>query len=182
MRLFISIDIPDEIKEYLSRVKDKLRENISEEDMIRWVNTRNMHLTIKFLGEVSENKLEDIKERLRTVNGKKMQLSLSHIGGFPENNQIRVVWVGVKEEEQLSEMHKLVDFSMSKQFLPEKDFKGHMTLGRVKHVRNAESLLRQIKKEKIESHKFNAEKFALVQSKLTPKGPEYTVIEEYMLY
>ena len=181
MRLFIAIDLPNNVMESLSELQEKLKENMGEEDRISFVKTDNIHLTLKFLGEVKEDKIESIKERLRSVKYNKFKLSISEIGVFPDNKPIRVIWVGVKEEEQLFELHKLIDFSMSKYFALERDFKGHMTLGRVKMLKEWKGFSKQIKTMKIEEHSFDVDRFQLVQSKLMPKGPEYTVIEEYNL-
>lgn len=181
MRLFIAIDLPKDIKECLSKIQESLKNKMGEEDRISFVKTDNMHLTLKFLGEVREDKVDVIKEKLRSVRYSKFRLSINEIGAFPDKKPARVIWVGVKEEEQLFELHKLIDFSVSKYFPMEKEFKGHMTLGRVKMLKEWKEFSNHIKMQKIGEHAFDVDRFQLVQSKLLPTGPEYTLIEEYNL-
>ncbi|MEK6868809.1 MAG: RNA 2',3'-cyclic phosphodiesterase, partial [Nanoarchaeota archaeon] len=96
MRLFIAIEIPEEIKSYLAEIQQEIADS---KNKIRLVNKDNMHLTLKFLGEVQPDNLEDIKNNLKKITFKPFSVVLDNIGVFPSDNYIRVVWVGLKPEE-----------------------------------------------------------------------------------
>ena len=176
MRLFVAIEIPEEIKEYISIVQENIN---SEKSKIRLVNTDNMHLTLKFLGEVQPDKLDEIKEKLKEVKFNKFLMYLDNIGVFPGENYIRVVWIGLKPENGILQLQKNIDDSLNKLFKKEKNFKAHITLARVKYIEDKKLFLENLKKMKIENKKIDVKDFRLIKSTLDRDGPVYENLEVF---
>ncbi|MFH1317126.1 MAG: RNA 2',3'-cyclic phosphodiesterase [Candidatus Woesearchaeota archaeon] len=178
MRCFVAVNLPNDIKEQLGDIVKGLRE---EKGKINWVKPQNMHITLKFLGELDEIKAEFVKNKLETVKFSKFDLTLDKLGVFPSESFINVLWVGVKEKDELFDLHKMVDFSLSKMFSVEKNFLGHITLGRVKFLNDKKGFIEKLKKIKIDGKSFPVEKFTLMKSELTSDGPIYEKVGEFKL-
>ena len=172
MRLFIAIDL-SELKNYFLELKKQLPKNTK----LSLIGT--FHLTLKFLGEVQPNKVDDIIGFLKTIKFETFSVFLGSMGVFPIKNYIRIIWVGLKPEEKIIELQKLVDESLKKLFGAEKDFKSHITLARVKFPEDKKSFVEQIKKIKVENKKVEIKDFRLVKSTLTSKGPVYEDLEVF---
>ena len=178
MRLFIACDLPENVRKKLVTLQNTLG---SENARIKWVEQKNIHLTMKFLGEVSYDKVAGIKEALGNVEHGAMSCSVSGFGVFPSESYIRVMWVGLEPEKEIQELHTKIDDSLSGLgFGPEKRFQSHVTLGRVKSVVNKPGLLAHISKVRESKlgdtelgSPFSMEDFRLKQSTLTPNGPIY---------
>ena len=174
MRLFISIEMPDEVKEYLGSIQQNLD---FSKDKVKWVSPNQMHLTLKFLGKVQADKVKDVIAALKEIKVVPFSVNLGSIGVFPNENYIRVVWVGLNPEKGILELQKNIDESLKKMFDKEKDFKAHVTLARVKYIENKEEFISKLKHIKIESRNVNISNFKLMKSTLTPKGPVYEEVE-----
>jgi len=176
MRLFIAIEIPEDVKEYISELQKQID---TANNKISLVNKDNIHLTLKFLGEVQTNDIETIKESLNKVKVKSFSVNLNDIGVFPNENYIRVIWVGLKPEETILELQKNIDGSLKNLFKKEKDFKTHLTLARVKFINNKEDFIGQLKNIKVENKRIDISNFKLVKSTLTPEGPVYEDLDVF---
>ncbi len=158
MRTFIAIDPPKDVKDELLRVQKTLPD-------VRLV--KNFHLTLKFLGEITPEKAERVKNILTTIEFKPIKVSLSNIGVFPNMKKPRVIWVGLKPENELIELQKNIDEALKDEF--KKDmFSPHLTLARVKFNKGEISL-----KTKIKEIPFEISEFKLKKSTLTREGPIY---------
>jgi len=89
MRTFIAINLPKEVKDYLFDLQKEFRDS----GKINFVHKSNLHLTIKFLGQVDENKLKEIKEKLSNIKFKPFEVYLNNTGIFPNKDFIRILWV-----------------------------------------------------------------------------------------
>ena len=171
MRAFIAVDIPfgKEFKEYQEEIKNFGGFSFPK---------NQFHLTLKFLGEVNENKIEEIKEKLNKINFKPFKVRLGNFGVFPDKKHINVIWISLIPEEKIKSLQENVEDVLEQFFEREKrEFKAHVTLARIKFVKDKEKLLESLKK-KIEGE-FVIDKFKLIKSELTPKGAVYTVLGEY---
>ena len=177
MRLFIAIEVPEDAKGYLSAVQEKISNDIANK--IRCVNKNQIHLTLKFLGEVQPDKAEKIKNELKKIAFGPFSVYLDKIGVFPSESYIRVVWVGLKPEEPVLELQKSIDENLKKMFKKEKDFKAHITLARVKYIDNKKKFVEKLKNINIENKKIDVNNFKLVKSTLTPQGPVYEDLEVF---
>ena len=176
MRLFIAFDVPHGIKEYLAHMQGIIGSNLAE---IRWAKKEQMHLTLKFLGEVQPNAADKIKDELRKIRFNPFDVYLGSIGVFPNENYIRVVWVGLEPEDRIIGLQRSIDEKLKGLFKKEKDFKAHITLGRVKYARGKEQVLSKLRSINVEKKNFIVDKFKLMKSTLTMDGPVYEVVEEF---
>ena len=176
MRLFIAIEISEEMKEYIVKIQKNIDATINK---IKFVNPNQIHLTLKFLGEVQPNNLEEIKNNLKKITLKPFSVVLDKIGVFPSESYIRVIWIGLKPEEPILELQRNIDEELKKLFKKEKDYKPHLTLARVKFINNKKEFIEKIKNISIENKKIYVNKFKLIKSTLTQKGPIYEDLEVF---
>lgn len=172
MRIFISIDIPKEIKKEIVKIQNKLPE-------FKGKNTEfeNLHLTLKFLGEVDKEKLEKIKKNLKEIKFSGFEAEIDSMGVFSEDF-IKIIWLGIKN---CDELQKEIDKKLSGIFEKEKRFMGHLTIARVKNIKDKKKFIAELCKLKIISMKFTVNDFNLKKSTLTEQGPVYDIVENYKL-
>ncbi|MDD5166551.1 MAG: RNA 2',3'-cyclic phosphodiesterase [Candidatus Omnitrophica bacterium] len=179
MRTFIAIELPQKIKDALERLQNQLKTTGAD---VKWVSPQNIHLTLKFLGEIDDKKIGEATKILEdnAKNEKTFPLRLASIGAFPKIDTPRVIWIGVAQGD--SETKKIagsLEDAFSKIGIPKEDrpFSSHITIGRVRSPQNRDKLVQELKtladssgKENLE---FTADKITLFKSTLTPKGPLY---------
>jgi 2'-5' RNA ligase len=179
MRLFIAVNIPDEIKEKISAFQQELRKLDCD---IKWVNVENLHLTLKFIGEASPEKVDDIESSMKesVSDLKPFRVDFYGAGVFPDIHRPRVVWVGITEGADslkgiASKLETLLEAVGIKK--EEREFSAHATVGRVRSSRNTIALVKKlIEFEKAGPSGFGSfvvDKICLMQSILHPQGPEY---------
>jgi 2'-5' RNA ligase len=175
MRLFTAIELPKELEEQVSKLKEKLKT-----DSAGMTITKDNHLTLKFLGDVEDSKADEIKEALRKVRFSSYKTKLNNIGVFPNENYVRVVWVGLKPEEETIALKKKIDDALKDfNFKDDYDFHPHLTLARVKFVKDKEKFKELLKSLKVEGSEFEVKEFKLIKSTLMPEGPVYEDIGEF---
>lgn len=174
MRVFLAIEIPESIKEYIVELQEKIDD---KDNKILPVNKNHVHLTLKFLGEVQPHKVIRIKESLKKIEVGKISVYLDKIGVFPSESYIRVIWVGFGPEEKILELQDDIDENLKKFFKKEKNFKPHLTLARVKFIEDKKKFIDELKKIKVENKKISINHFKLIKSTLTEKGPIYEDLE-----
>ena len=177
MRCFIAVDLSDECRDYLFN----LQKEFSKYLKAKWVEKKNLHLTLKFLGDLDENKLENVKKRLSDVKIKGFKIYLNEIGVFPNEDFINVVWVGLKPTEEILDLQKKIDEELLDLFSKDQKFLSHITLGRVKSIKNKEKFKKILKETEIKKIEFEVNNFRLYKSELTKDGPKYYLLEEYNL-
>ncbi len=182
IRSFIAIKIPEHIQEKLAGIQEKLKQ---ADAYISWVNPENIHLTLKFLGNIQEKQVPDIiavlNESVKTVAA--FQLQIGYAGAFPNLRFPRVIWVGVTDDEQdsLKTLQEDLESRLTRLgFESEKSrFQPHLTLGRVRSQKNRSSLLRAIESmTNIWVGEIPVNAMYLIRSELKPAGAEYTDIAE----
>lgn len=162
MRLFVAIDIPEEIKEYLK----KLQAFIPQENMRL---TTDFHLTLKFIGSADDNMKKAIEEALRGIPFRPFEASLTEAGIFSFHGMPRAVWVGIKVPDWLFDSQKLMEERLAKLGIEEEHrFSPHITLARVKFANNPKSFETAINRIKVEPRAFPVEHFYLFESHLSP--------------
>lgn len=172
MRCFISLEIPEGALKKIKEIQEKLPEFIGKKTELD-----NLHLTLKFIGEIDEDKVEEVKKRLNEMKFEKFEVEIDSIGFFSEKF-IRIIWLHLVNCDKLQ---KEIDEKLSLIFEPEQRFMSHLTIARVKKVDNKKEFLEQLKNLKIPKIKFLVEEFSLIKSELFEKGPEYTVLGNYKL-
>ena len=140
IRAFIAIDIPDDVRARISGVTHKLRQRLHAYP-IRWVPPQNIHLTLKFLGDVSEHNLHTLTHLLagEIKTHRPFEFSVGTLGAFPELRRPRVIWVGVEAPDELLALQRGIDHAVSKLGYDRerRPYQPHLTLGRIS--RNASS-------------------------------------------
>jgi RNA 2',3'-cyclic 3'-phosphodiesterase len=172
MRLFIGIKLPEKILNEIFLIQNNLPKFIGKK-----TEKQNIHLTLKFLGELNQKYLEKIKENLRKIKSKKIIAEINKIGFFSEEF-LRIIWLSL---DNCDELQKLVDSSLENIFKREERFMGHITIARIKDVANKDLFIKEVKDIKVNKMSFEVNKFCLMQSILTSSGIEYKVIEEFYL-
>lgn len=172
MRLFIAIEIPKDLKDYVISLQDLIKT-----DLLRATYPRCFHLTLLFLGDIDEDRVEDIKTKLRDIRFDLLNLTFDNIGVFPNQNYIRVVWLGIKENELLTKLAEDVSAVLGHKH--DKRFHPHITLARVKHISEKEKFQDILTGIKTEPKCFKVSSFKLIMSTLQKEGPIYEVLEEF---
>jgi len=170
IRCFLAVEIPNELK-------DKIASLAKELDIkgIKLVEPENIHVTLKFLGDVKEDKINNIKERLRTVNFSNFNIKLHGVGVFPNENYIKVVWVGC-ESKELYILAKKINEALASEFKRE-EFTAHATIARVKQKVELHDFLEKHKNDSF--GEFVCTNFVLKQSELSREGPKYTTLASF---
>jgi len=180
MRTFIAIELSREIKETLSGIQDELKKAGAD---VKWVKTDNIHLTLKFLGEVREEKIPKIAQSLKESTNltAPFDIQLDTAGVFPDLKFPRVVWIGIEEgkEKLIGLANQIEDMLVSLKFPKEKrGFSAHITIGRVRSAKNKDALIQKLKQVKPLKLTQQIKSIALFKSTLTPEGPAYEKLAE----
>jgi 2'-5' RNA ligase len=180
MRVFIAIDLPNEVRDRLREVQQELR---SLTNSVRWVAPESIHITLKFVGQVPEKRIEDIDTALRGVTWKAFTVTVRGVGFFPGTRSPRVFWAGM-EAPTMKGLAEHLDTRMERLgFDKEKRaFRPHITLARAKESRIDSSLV--LGATQYEEHNFGsftADRVFLFQSTLKPSGAVYEKLKEYLL-
>jgi 2'-5' RNA ligase len=183
LRLFVAVNLSPEIRERLAAAQEHLRRARAD---VSWVRPENMHVTLKFLGETAEERLDPLRLALGAVARAHapFRLTVAGVGSFG-GRVPRVVWVGVTDgAEPLTALARRVEAALDELgFAREKrGFTAHLTLGRVRSPKNVEGLaagIREIQEERFGA--VAAEAFELIRSELRPGGSVYTVLERFAL-
>ncbi|MBW6442633.1 RNA 2',3'-cyclic phosphodiesterase [Patescibacteria group bacterium] len=171
-RVFISLDLPLEIQRKIKIVQDKLPDFLGKK-----IEPWNLHLTLKFIGEIEEKQVEEITKKLKEVNIKPFEIEIEKVGVFSENF-IRIIWLSVKNCEQIQAE---IDQRLSSFYPIEKRFMGHLTIARVKTIKDKASFLENLNRIKIPKIIFPVTNFRLKESIMQEEGPVYKTLEEYNL-
>ncbi|MBS3149096.1 RNA 2',3'-cyclic phosphodiesterase [Candidatus Woesearchaeota archaeon] len=178
MRIFISIELPGNVKDYLFDFCKKIKSNNIK---VNWVHKKNLHLTLKFIGEVNDNEINEIIKRLSEIKLDKINVNLSNLGFFPKNDFVRVIWVGIEPKDKILELQRKIDSSLLDLFSKDQKFETHLTLGRIKSIKNKNEFFNVINNLKIEKTKFEIYGFKLMKSTLSKDGPTYEEIANFVL-
>jgi 2'-5' RNA ligase len=180
VRLFVALEIPSAVRENLAALLASLRAITKEP---RWVRAENLHVTLKFLGEVAEEKLEAARAALSGIRSDQaVTLEFRGLGFFPNEKHPRVFWAGVEASANLKTLAGDLEGAMEKLGFPreKREFSPHLTLARFERPRLSEALRKAITESaKREFGSVRTGEFHLIQSKLKPSGAEYTTVTTF---
>lgn len=181
IRAFIAIDLSEEIQTQLQEIISELTRKTGDAP-VRWVPVENIHLTLKFLGDVSVANLDMLKEILGNIsaNHSKFSISVGGIGAYPKPHQPRVIWVGVEAPPELISVQRNIEAEAARlgYTRERRPFSPHLTLGRVsrsasaKEVRTIADVLEAYKLGFVGVTRVN--EIFLYRSDLRPSGAVYT--------
>lgn len=183
-RAFIAIDLPASIRSFLGETQEILK---SFRFRVKWVRPQNIHLTLKFLGNIDPGNIDKIVAAM-TLAAKDftgVSLSAKEIGVFPDIRRPRVIWAGLNGQlEILENLQQTLDGHLADLGFPKETraFKGHLTLGRVKGKIASARMKTAIDKLKgFESESFEINEIILFKSELRPTGAVYSKVQRVTL-
>lgn len=176
-RLFVALDLPDDVKRSLAPLSRGLGD-------VRWLTPDQQHLTLRFIGELDNGRINDVVEALSLVPGVPFELRLKGIGHFPPRGEPRVLWVGVDRNPELKRLKRRIDRALLQAGLPPdtRKFAPHVTLARLKRSPSPHRLGTYLMTHNLyQSEPFPVSSFQLYSSWLKPEGAEYHVEAGYEL-
>ena len=172
MRAFVAIDIPNDIKNEIIKIQKTLPEFSGKK-----TGPGNLHLTLKFLGEADEKEVKTVKDKLNLIKVKRFETEVDRIGFF-DNINSGIVWLHMAD---CGELQKEIDEALKSLFLIEKRFMSHLTIARVKQVKDKSKFLKELHEIEFDKIRFEVKNFKLKESVLTKNGSVYRDIEVYDL-
>ena len=181
LRLFVAIPIPEPVRDEIIRVQQELQPLVPR-NVVRWARPDQFHLTLRFLGDVPADGVEDLKKSVGAVcrNARPLSLRAEGVGFFPNPRSPRVIWVGINDQEgRLGDLQKQIE-TVAGQFSAEpgeKNFMGHVTLGRLKNPRPADTRDLAARAQSLEKRLFGewpAHEIEIIRSELSPAGARHT--------
>jgi 2'-5' RNA ligase len=185
VRLFTALEIPAAVRDNLAALVEELRELSTKvaDKRPRWVRPRNLHVTLKFIGEVSPAKLKDIRSALLAIRSDApVEVKFRGLGFFPNEQHARVLWAGLNASANLPVLAGDIDGSLETQGIARdrRAFTPHLTVARIEPPGLHEKLRAAIQKNGAhEFGSFRTREFYLIESKLKPAGAEYTTLASY---
>lgn len=180
MRLFVAIEISAEIRQRINEFVTRLQSRLTN---ARWVRPEGLHITLKFLGNVADERRAVIEQALRRINATRFEVSLHRIGVFPNPRSPRVLWVGIDSGRELANLAKEADNVLaSLDFEREKRaFTPHVTLARFKEGTRALNVGSALPELDLTFGTMTATEFHLYESKLSPRGSSYSKLASFQL-
>lgn len=184
IRAFIAIPATEEIRQLIEQLEKSLMRSGAD---VKWVEPRNVHLTLKFLGNIPVDTVEPMSKSLAEVLAGfgSFEVVVSGLGTFPGGSRPRVIWLGFGEgKADLAELARRIedvcaDFGFERETRP---FSPHLTIGRVRRPSPQLSRLREnIAQIKYNPLKLLVDRVNLMKSKLSPRGPTYTILSSLAL-
>jgi 2'-5' RNA ligase len=187
MRVFIAIDIDEQIRKALGNLQNELRSKVDiKKGHVKWVNPELVHLTLKFLGEIKDEQVVDVCNVTKEVAGRheSFELDVKSVGCFG-GRSARVLWVGTGQgRDNLLQLQSDLEQQSAVAGWPKeaRKFAGHLTLCRVRNSGAGVRLAQLTEGYKdFELGTMTVDSVCVYQSQLTPKGPVYTVLGNYKL-
>ncbi|MEK6889462.1 MAG: RNA 2',3'-cyclic phosphodiesterase [Nanoarchaeota archaeon] len=178
VRAFIAVVFGDEVIKEIARIQEILS---GHKFLGKMSELENLHVTLKFLGEIDDEKLMKVREKLKEVKMEEFEAHLDSIGTFNYRGNPKIVWVKIAGK-GMFELQKQVDWKMREEgFIMEERFMSHLTIARTKYTYDAKGFMKYVSGIGVRDIKFPVSKFLLLKSDLKPNGPVYNVIEEYDL-
>ena len=188
LRLFIAIPIPEPVRDEIIRVQQELQPLVPR-SVVRWTKPDQFHLTLRFLGDVPADGVEDLKQLVNAVcrNARPVSLRAEGVGFFPNPHSPRVIWVGINDGEGcLMDLQKQIETAVGPFSAEpgERNFTGHVTLGRLKNPRPADTRDLAARAQSLEKRLFGewpAHEIEIIRSELSPAGARYTSLAAFRL-
>lgn len=180
MRVFVALDVPERVRAALTEMTTRLKEVCPS---ARWVRLEGVHITLKFIGEVSPEKLEQIRQGLgKLPDFAPIQVHFAGLGFFPSARRARVFWAGVQAGPELAALAAAIEMKLEPVGVPpeKRAFQPHLTLARFESPERTQALGTAV--EALGTPEFGSEVFKdfhLYQSVLKRSGAEYSRLVTY---
>ena len=186
-RLFVAISIPEPVRDEIIRVQREL-EPLVPRAVARWTRPDQFHLTLRFLGDVGADRVKDLKKSVEAVcqRGQPLSLRAEGVGFFPNPRSPRVIWVGIDGAGRLMDLQRQIETAVNPYSSEpgEKNFTGHVTLGRLQYPRPADTRTLAVRAQAFEKQQFGewtAQEVEIVRSELSSNGARHTVLASFRL-
>ena len=175
MRVFTAIKLPLEVKNELYRVQKLINPGLAK---IKWVPKKNLHLTLKFIGDVDN--FEEIHDKLKGIEIIPFLARLGDFGTFPNLLNVKVLWADLVPHKKIIELQQEIDSELLGFTNEYQMFSPHLTLGRIKKIKKVNEFHKLIRNDiSIKPIEFEVNSFQLMQSKLSKDGSKDIVLKEY---
>ncbi len=176
-RAFIALELPEPLRQDLAKLTRLLDAPGAK---VKWVGRNQMHLTLKFLGDITQAQADELAKALENIEMETpaFDLEIGGLGAFPNKQKPRVVWIGVEANPVLIAMQaKLERAAVGAGVEPDdREFKPHLTLGRVKSLDKRSELPGRLQEIEVARQQVMADRVSLIRSTLTPEGPIHKVL------
>jgi 2'-5' RNA ligase len=177
IRSFLAIELPSQMHSEIGEIQGRLKASRAH---VRWVKVEQIHLILKFLGNIEEEQVTAISSVMKEVTEARsaFRISVNGLGAFPSIRNPRVIWLGLHGwEANLSPLQAEIETNLETVgFLPEgRPFRPHLTIGRVKSLKGSEKLVDLMERDRdVDLGSFVVDRLVLFKSDLRPTGPLYT--------
>lgn len=174
MNYFVAVSLPPGLQKSLNSL-------LPENPGWKKVLPKQIHLTLRFIGSMSEPEVSKLTSELKKVEFRPFKLSLGEIGFFPKDESPRVIWMGIKEPEELNRLQKSVDDIVTEVTgkSSEYRFRPHITLARIKKSDISRQMILKKIKSLVMDQSFEVKRFHLIKSERDHRGPAYHNIQHY---
>ncbi len=181
-RIFVAIDIPDEVKEKVKHYQEGLKANFSHL-RVGWGKNDKLHFTLKFIGELNEKTLDKLKFVSANLakSYTRFKASAETVGVFPNKNRARILWLGINEGKDFfiklkKELeNKCENIGLRKD---RKKYKLHLTIARLKEPKKSKLLVKNHLQNKIKPVEFSVSSIVIYESELRPTGSVYNIVSK----
>jgi 2'-5' RNA ligase len=186
-RVFCAVEMPEPVRELVLRHIKRLQE-AAPDARASWARAANLHLTLKFLGELPESSVADLSNAAaRAVAGQSpFSVQLEHAGVFPNQRQPRVLWIGINDRRSggLAELQARLEDEAAKAGFPKESrrFQPHLTLARLRQPQHARALAHVHQQMEFEPVSVSVSELLVIRSELSSAGSKYTVISRHALH
>ena len=177
IRAFLAIDLDDDLKPKINKI---IREFKKTDARIKYVELANLHLTLKFFGDIGllEEAIANVVSQFDSF-----KIRIAGCGAFPNNKRIKVIWVGIDEDSIIKDLHDKLDKEFVRLgFDKDKRFSTHLTIGRMKSAKGKDKVKSTIEEfSDVEIGEMEVDRIVLKKSTLTPAGPIYEDLKIFEL-
>lgn len=174
IRAFLAIDLDDDLKPKIYKI---IKEFKKTDAKIKYVELANLHLTLKFFGDIDTDGLNLLENAIANVLSEfnSFNIKIKGCGAFPNSNRINVIWVGIEDDSIIKDLHDKLDEEFARLGLDkDKKFSTHLTIGRMKSAKNKNKVKSTIGEFRdVEIGEMEVAQISLKKSTLTPAGPIY---------
>ena len=182
IRAFLAIDLDDDLKPKIHKIIKEFKQIDAD---IKYVDLQNLHFTLKFFGDIDTEGIDLISSKIENVikDFDSFNIKIKGCGAFPNANRIKVIWVGLDEDEILKDLHDRLDKEFNSiGFDLDKKFSSHLTIGRMKSAKGKADVKKTIETNKtVDIGTMEVNTIILKKSTLIPSGPIYEDLIEYRL-
>lgn len=182
LRLFVAVDIPEDVKSRVAASLEPFRERVSG---ARWTSSEGWHVTLKFLGSTWPRLVEPVRHAVKSAAGGQgsFETALTEIGAFPTAKRARVLWAGLANPQgRFGALVATLDDLLREHFVPEKRaFTPHLTVARLNPPANLLDAAPDLFEVSLSSRPFAVDRLVLYRSHLSPRGARYEPLERFPL-